>query len=287
MARIDRHQNRVWLAELEVEELSEMLDDSFSIIRQIPRLTSLNSIQHEARSLAAFQSVLDPKAPEIRMCFISAARAIAGLYHCAQKEEGTVEVELGDGGAPVVFEATGINALTHDGTWQTGFHLAAILRDRELMDLLCTFTTDQLRQAPGVTSEPFFYPFVEALRGYWAGDPNTAMYLAEAMELTEPERLVMANPDAVLHRAVPWMEVFFRLLEHDQKAFNDALVKALELHKAYWGSETADRADDIEGILALELCSMAALAYEQDIEIQVESDYIPGWLVRGEVAQQD
>ncbi len=38
----------------------------------------------------------------------------------------------------------------------------------------------------------------------------------------------------------------------------------------------------IEGILSLELCSLAALAYEQDIEIEVESDYIPGWLVRGE-----
>ena len=72
-----------------------------------------------------------------------------------------------------------------------------------------------------MTSEPFLYSLVDAFRGYWRGDPNTAVYLTETMELTEPNQLVMANPDAVLHRIVPMIEVLFRLLEHDQQAFNE------------------------------------------------------------------
>jgi hypothetical protein len=86
----------------------------------------------------------------------------------------------------------------------------------------------------------------------------------------------------------PPINLFHRSVRKDEADFNQALVEALELHKAYWTADE-DRANDPEGRIALGPLAVACLAYDGGIPIEVESDYLPkhllqpGWLGEFEI----
>ncbi|WRZ61862.1 immunity 49 family protein [Streptomyces sp. NBC_01294] len=69
----------------------------------------------------------------------------------------------------------------------------------------------------------------------------------------------------------------------DTDGFNEALVQALELHKAYWTVDE-QRAEKPVGHLALAPLALACFAFDGKMPVQVESGYMPhhlltrGWL---------
>ena len=96
MKRILRHQSDSGWAEFQLKYRRELFDETFGIIRQVKKVGTLDAIQKDARTIAAFQSVLAPNSPDIRTHLEYAARALTGLYRCAEKRGGTVEVDLGE-----------------------------------------------------------------------------------------------------------------------------------------------------------------------------------------------
>ncbi|WP_123471232.1 MULTISPECIES: Imm49 family immunity protein [unclassified Streptomyces] len=58
-----------------------------------------------------------------------------------------------------------------------------------------------------------------------------------------------------------------------------SLEKALRAHKAYWTTDQ-ERADSCYGWVALAPLAMACLALDADFSIEIESDYMPGHLLR-------
>ena len=78
--------------------------------------------------------------------------------------------------------------------------------------------------------------------------------------------------------AVPELELLVRHLQRDARAFDEALQFALERHKKYWSQ--GDRKFNPHGFLALGPTAIAALAYEAQMPIEAESDYLPMAVVR-------
>ncbi|WP_218920653.1 Imm49 family immunity protein [Lentzea guizhouensis] len=54
----------------------------------------------------------------------------------------------------------------------------------------------------------------------------------------------------------------------------------LTLHQRYW-TESADRAADPDGVVALAPLALACFAQDAGLKIRVRSDYLPGTLLGG------
>lgn len=78
----------------------------------------------------------------------------------------------------------------------------------------------------------------------------------------------------------PPMKLLTDLIQGDQKKFNTDLAEALELHKDYW---TRDKqpALDCESLIAAPF-ALACLAQDAGFTIDVESPYLPKYLLEGE-----
>jgi hypothetical protein len=137
-------------------------------------------------------------------------------------------------------------------------------------------------QAPGVGSDAFNFRYVEALQAFQKGEAQAPQRLVEAMEGTDPSQIQNAEGDWVLDIAVPQMDVLFRLLDNDTDAFNTALEKAVKAHKTYWSKKKNYRHRDPKGFISVPLTGLCAYAFERDVPIEVESDYIPRELYSGE-----
>ena len=100
------------------------------------------------------------------------------------------------------------------------------------------------------------------------------------MKATDPAQIKVGTVDAALNLEVLEIDLLWRLLENDGAAFNQALVKALEFHKKHWDKKKFKNVS--RGFLALGPLALASIAYERGINIEVESDYIPEYIVQRE-----
>lgn len=123
-----------------------------------------------------------------------------------------------------------------------------------------------------------------ALRALATNDaPGARAWIARAREdLAREEKSITRQP-AVRSLSLPEMALTDACAAGEPAAFNDALAKALEGHRAFWTRASERRLqprDDPSGWLALEPLGIACLARQRGIPVDVESDYIPAWLVR-------
>ncbi|MFE9370449.1 immunity 49 family protein [Streptomyces sp. NPDC006711] len=142
------------------------------------------------------------------------------------------------------------------GNWQQAVAFALISGVREeLAPLVLT--------GPGSDGSAFS-AYREALHAYLMGtDPEAAA--RRAVEYTEQTKdWGFAMPPAVL---------LSQLVEGDEESFNLALADALEAHRDYY--RVADRADDPEASLNLDILALACHARRRGWTIRVESAYLP------------
>ncbi|MES2734175.1 MAG: immunity 49 family protein [Bacteroidota bacterium] len=83
---------------------------------------------------------------------------------------------------------------------------------------------------------------------------------------------------------LPLIDVYLALLLGREDMFNETLYVALLKHKAYYESEEngESRSSLPQGWVSLPLTAVCALAHDRGLKREVESDYIPEWLVKGE-----
>jgi Immunity protein 49 len=249
-------------------------------LKALPRnLAHANMLRSTVQAWAGHLAVIDPTSPQICDAMRLGAEAIAALFAAATAGKGEVEVRLG--GKTVSAAAAVDMSVVHPGSWQGGFFLAAICRERDLLDLLCQTPTELLRSSPSKADE-YAYLYVDALRAFWRQEDEAPALLLQALKATEPEQLEFSSEDYALDVVVPQMEVLYRLMDQDAAGFDKALGKAVQLHRDYW--KKADRKSDPEGYLAFPLIGLASLAHDAGLPVEVESDYLPGGLVLGECA---
>ncbi|MEJ8654731.1 immunity 49 family protein [Streptomyces sp. MS1.AVA.3] len=181
----------------------------------------------------------------------------AALFRIALAEPGT-DAEVTIDGRTVVYPATrGEHASA--GHWQTATNFALITGVRE--DLV-----------PQVLTGPFcarkdgsaFASYREALHDYLrVEDPLPATERA----LREVERAKdwgFFPPPVVL---------FSQLVEGDEESFNLALADALEAHRDHY--QVADRADDCDAAISMDILALACHARRRGWMIRVKSPYLP------------
>jgi Immunity protein 49 len=242
----------------------------------------LSMLRIQAGIWAGRLAVAEPNSRDLLLALTIACRAGAANLWLASQPGATQTLSLGEG-APATLTGSGPDSTTHVGAWLDAFRLASICRDLEAMKWLLATPTSVLR-ASSTKGDEYAYQYVDALRGFWQNDPRTGDLFLAALEGTDPAVLVNADPDYVLDVVVPEMEIFLNVLNKDPAGMNAALAKALKLHEGYWRDPS--RANNSDGFIALGPLAMASLANDRGMKIEVESGYMPSWLVRGEWADK-
>jgi hypothetical protein len=284
---IARH-NHHWEPEILKEQLdfgAEDLEHSLSRVTKKPN--NLNSLFRNAISYAGYLSVLEPNSPKLKRALTIAANSAMSIFALADNSI-TIEYDLWVGeGEAFSFPQTGPTSYSHSGTWQTGYYLALACREKHVLDSLVTKPTDIARQS-STTANEYEYLMIDALKSLY--DPETPIAevpkkLNTALIATDPEKVMKMTIDVTLDIAVPEMEMIFRLLEGDGEAFNTALAKALELHKKHWSS-TEQMSGDPRGFIAIAPLGIACYAYDMGFPIEVESEYIPKYILEKQFSAQ-
>ena len=260
-----------------------LVDDTEARVRKLE--TNAQHVQHRSnRALANAKNLcaLDPRAARIETweAWVAAMQIGSALFRSATSSQPTVECLIS--GKMRTIRSTGPQAPAHAGNWLTAFYLALVCREQGRLTELSKVPVSLLRESGAVFDE-YIYDWVDTLQTYWKQGPALDDKLVAAIKGTDPEVLQAADRSLMLRVLYPPLNLFYRLLQGDGERFNVELVKALESHKEYWTAEESTAAQ-VSGLVALGPLAMACLAYDGGIAIEVESGYIPKYLLeRGRV----
>lgn len=273
MKRVPRHAIDPQLVQEGIDGDSELLD---SVVRSATgRAGALSIVLSTVRSYTGCLAAANEKSEELCRALKIGADASAAIFALGSSI-GEIRFALIDQYATL--PATGPTDATHVGNWRIGWWLAHIVRDQVAIDTLTTTPMDVLRRSSSRGDE-CQYLFVESLQGYKNRAFDWSTKLQAALEATDPERVDLADEEFVLNILVPEMQMLFRLAIGEIAPFNEALQFALERHKKYWSKGSRKR--DPDGYLALGPLAISSVAFDAGMPIDVESEYLPKWLLEG------
>ncbi|MFF1478490.1 immunity 49 family protein [Streptomyces sp. NPDC058301] len=191
-----------------------------------------------------------------------ASQTGAALFRIALAEPGT-EVDVTIDGRTLRYPAQR-DEKAGAGNWQKATAFALITGARE--DLAPLVLTGPAFARPDCSA---FAAYREALHAYLKGtDPEPAAQRA-LQQAEKAKDWGFAMPPAVL---------LSQLVEGDEESFNLALADALEAHRDYY--QVADRADDPDASVNLDVLALVCHARRRGWDIHVESPYLPQDLLR-------
>ncbi|MFK0254412.1 immunity 49 family protein [Streptomyces sp. NPDC090445] len=205
---------------------------------------------------------------------VSAMQIGATAFDAASHTEGSINGRIAHEMRTVT--ATGPQFFANAGTWLTTLWFAIICRDQARMDRMCEIPLELL-QASGVEAEEYVYHWVDALQTYWREQPGLLEKLTLAIQQSHPDTATGVPRDLLQCVLYPPIHLFYQFLRRNADGFHQALVEALELHKAYWSKP--EQANDLAGFLALGPLAIACLAHDAGLSIEVESEYLPSALL--------
>ncbi|MER6717228.1 MULTISPECIES: immunity 49 family protein [unclassified Streptomyces] len=235
-------------------------------------------------TVAQTQCALDPEAGKFETweAWVTAMQVGCALFEAATASEGPVPCRIGSHEGPAQVRnlpATGPTPYTHAGSWLTSWYLATICRENDRLDRLARVPISVLR-ASGATFDEYVYDWVEALQNYWFRRASeTWDKLVAAINGTDPEQIQVTDRETMLKQLYPPLELFQLYNRREQEKFNSSLVEFLNWHKQYWTS-TEERSQSTNGLVPLGLLAMVCMAYDNDMPISVETEYLPKHLVK-------
>ncbi|MGW0394930.1 immunity 49 family protein [Streptomyces sp. NPDC003042] len=229
---------------------------------------------------AKWYCLADPAAEEFRTweAWVTAMQTGSALFAAGTAAEGPVPCRIGSLGEVKNLPATGPQEYLHAGNWLTSFYLAVICRENDRVNQLAQVPVEFLR-ASGAEFDEYIYAWVETLQNHWFGRQETWTTLVTAVNGTAPEAARIASTELMLKILYPPLELFQLYLRREDQAFNDSLLNALTWHKEYWTTNEA-RSLSGDGLVALAPLAIACMAYDADMPIVVESEYLPTHLLK-------
>ncbi|MFD8826973.1 immunity 49 family protein [Streptomyces sp. NPDC059605] len=201
---------------------------------------------------------------------VCAMQVGTAAFAAASVTEGSIEARIAHETRTI--KATGPQFHANAGNWLTTLWFVIICRDQPRMDAMCRIPLDLLRSS-GAEGDEYVLHWVDALQTYWHEQPGLPEKLTAAIEQSHPGIATNTPRDLLQCVLYPPINLFHQFFRKDHAGFDQALVEALELHKAYWG--TPERSADIAGFLALGPLAVACLAYDAGFPVEVESEYLP------------
>ncbi|WP_406167610.1 immunity 49 family protein [Streptomyces sp. NBC_00996] len=266
------------LDETAVQDLAEELEDSIQSLDQAA--TVFGMALNEALMLVQARATLDPDASHLETweAAVSAMQVGCAAFCAASATEGAIECRIRDEIRRI--PATGPQFYADAGNWLTSLWFVIICRDQARMTQMCELPLELLR-ASGAEGDDYVYYWVDALQTYWLERPGLVEKLTAAINSSYPEVASITPRDLLQNILYQPINLFHHFLRKDHAGFNRALVEALELHKTYW-TANENRANDLAGSLALGPLAIACLAYDAGFPIEVESEYLPKYLLNRE-----
>jgi hypothetical protein len=258
-------------------ELNERLSKELEELSEWPQ--GFGMAFRSALSTAKLQCSLDPTAKMLETweAWVMAMQVGSALFASATAPEGsTVECMIAHEVRTI--PAVGPTHFTDAGTWLDAFWLAVVCRDQARMTALCQVPIETLR-ASGAVFEEYIYHWVDALQTYWLERPGLGDKLVAAFDGTDPDRLRIVDRELMLKVLFPPLNLFHRFVAQDPVKFNEALVRALELHKEYWTADP-EREESGDGDIPLAVLAITCLAYDAGRPIEVDSEYLPEHLLK-------
>lgn len=189
-----------------------------------------------------------------------------------------------------VFPQKGVKA----SVWLRVYYLALILRNEEVKSFLFTIPVTKIiypqTEETSVLLKnylQFFYSFCETIPDYKKledcrriTDRNKALF---SCKIT-PENIPYLSLSMMYHEICVLETLFLKGVG----AFNLALEKVLLNHRSFWSQKKVLRAGgdpvnyDFNGFISLPLTAICTIAYDKDLQLDLESDYIPDFLITGE-----
>ncbi|MFE0131722.1 immunity 49 family protein [Streptomyces sp. NPDC059037] len=207
--------------------------------------------------------------------WVTAMQLGSALFASATTTAGSVECRIADQVQDL--PAAGPQPYADAGNWLTAFWLAIVCRERGRLTQLANVPISLLGTS-GAAYDDYVYPWVETLQKWWREGGELGDLLVAAMRGTDPAALRVAEKDLVLKIEYPPINLFAHYVTQDAEKFNEALADALNWHKSYW-TEDEERRGSSTGLVALGPLAITCLAYDADLPIEVESEYLPKHLI--------
>jgi Immunity protein 49 len=253
-----------------------------------PNLT-LQDIAEDAISSAGLLSQFRPCCSDMGNALLTAARALNGHFRLARYPKNKQRIEVFVPPAePLMLTTTGPSGSTDARNWIKAFHLGMIVHEPDILDDLCRFPTDLMRESSnhGVHVGEFTYAQVEMLKAFWRGDPELEEYALKAFkEASDAATLTESFIDYAVNIASYEISLFIRV-HVEKELFNTDLAEAIERHKKHYFIGKDKVVNDSRVFLALGPLAMCALAHERGIPIEVESAYIPRCVIEDKYVRQ-
>ncbi|MFF3860285.1 immunity 49 family protein [Streptomyces sp. NPDC002209] len=231
-------------------------------------------------SAAKWRCLQDPGSGELETweSWVLAMQVGSALFTAGTAQESPVPLRVGTLDEVRRLPATGPQDYLHAGNWLTAFYLAVICRENDRLKQLAQVPVEFLR-ASGAEFDEYVYAWIETLQNFWSGRPETWDTLVTAVQGTAPEQARIAGSELILKVLYPPLELFQLYLRREEQAFTESLAQALTWHKEYWTANEA-RSLSGDGLVALAPLAIACLAYDADMTLGVESDYLPKHLIK-------
>jgi len=200
----------------------------------------------------------------------------AAMFAAAAAQEGE-DVEFMFDGQLLTGPSGQANHTANEGVWVNSFLLGIALGRSEQLAAHLAYPTNRLRETSGEGDE-FRYAMVDTLKTFWTGNDSWKLLCQQALSESEPNRLTVMSP----RRAAPIRSVLHALEPisgGDQAGFTAALVATLKAHKAYYGRGKPSRG--CTSLISIPACGVASLGLRAGLRLEVESGYLPTWLVAG------
>lgn len=100
---------------------------------------------------------------------------------------------------------------------------------------------------------------------------------------------ISVDTNHTLYYIHPYVIAFKSLADDNEAEFNQNLIKAIKAHQEVWSQKKAlnrggtPLCRENEGFLSWECTALAAMAYDKGWKLEVESDYIPSFMVDGSI----
>lgn len=193
-----------------------------------------------------------------------------------------VELKMGE----EIFKVTTVRdnlSYTDPLFWTEYFYSALLSRDRKAIDELISIPEDFMRKAQ-IAYDEVDFAIVRFLKGLYQPTAKLGDLLQEALILSDPDEHDADRFDYLMYLKVPELNLYMFAFSNDNQGFNQALVEALENHKKYWSQK--DNKNYAKGWISFPiLCACLIAVNSKKYTIDVESDYLPMWLITGDMTE--
>ncbi|MEY3444020.1 MAG: hypothetical protein RLZZ519_2301 [Bacteroidota bacterium] len=161
--------------------------------------------------------------------------------------------------------------------WQFAAYLALVLRDTKSQATILEAGNSFVANASATPSNPQ-QTELGILKAILTKDVESG--LAQISKF-QTSKSIGANESNIL-LGISRIKLWEAILHDNQAAADNELLICLATHCKVWGSK--ENSQDKNGWISLPLLAACAYAYDHGMDLNVESDYIPRWLVTGDFA---